>query len=233
MTRSLPAALLIDMDGTLADTEHWWLEGETAVLEPLGVPWSYAAAKQYIGASIDWSAEKIARDYNLDITGEELARRLVQSVHDVALREGPLWQPGAREMLSLARRLEIPTVLVTSSWEPLTDVVISRAPQGTLTTRITGENVERGKPAPDPYLAAAAAVGASPDECVAFEDSRYGLISATAARTRTVAVPFVAPIPRHPSLTVIESLEEVDEAFLRRMMTLPLPAVLDETVPVS
>ena len=83
-------------------------------------------------------------------------------------------------------------------------------PEGHLTAVVTGDEVVRGKPHPEPYLVAAALVGADPRRCVAIEDSRTGLASAEAAGCVSLAVPHVQAIPPAPGRTVAESLEGID-----------------------
>ena len=80
--------------------------------------------------------------------------------------------------------------------------VIQAAPDGVFAGSITGDEVERGKPAPDPYLAAAELVGVDPVACVAIEDSPTGVASALAAGCRTVAVPHMVAVEPRSGLTI-------------------------------
>ena len=66
--------------------------------------------------------------------------------------------------------------------------------------------MQAGKPAPDPYLAAAALLGVDPADCMAIEDSPTGVGSALAAGCRTVAVPHVVDVEPQPGLTVVPTL---------------------------
>ena len=91
------------------------------------------------------------------------------------------------------------------------------APQGSFATSITGDEVANGKPHPEPYLAAAAALGVDPRACVAIEDSPTGVASALAAGCATLGVPHVVPVAAAPGLTLVDSLAGVDLAALRRL----------------
>jgi beta-phosphoglucomutase-like phosphatase (HAD superfamily) len=84
---------------------------------------------------------------------------------------------------------------------------------------VAGDEVTRTKPHPDPYLLAAAGLGADPARCAVVEDTATGVAAAEAAGCRVVAVPSVAPIQPAPRRTVVSSLEEVDLPFLRGLMT--------------
>ncbi|NEE55412.1 HAD-IA family hydrolase, partial [Streptomyces sp. SID8455] len=77
----------------------------------------------------------------------------------------------------------------------------------------------RTKPHPEPYLTAAAGFGADPWRCAVIEDTATGVAAAEAAGCRVVAVPSVAPIAPASGRVVVGSLEEVDLAFLRKLIT--------------
>jgi beta-phosphoglucomutase-like phosphatase (HAD superfamily) len=83
---------------------------------------------------------------------------------------------------------------------------------------VTGDEVERGKPHPEPYIAAAAALGVDPRHCVAIEDSPTGAASALAAGCATLGVPHVVPLDTAVGLTVVDSLVGVDVNVLRRLI---------------
>jgi beta-phosphoglucomutase-like phosphatase (HAD superfamily) len=83
---------------------------------------------------------------------------------------------------------------------------------------ISADDVQYSKPAADPYLAAARALGVAPSTCVAIEDTQTGVTSAEAAGCHVVVVPSLAPIPPAPGRTVVDSLKQVDIALLRKLV---------------
>jgi beta-phosphoglucomutase-like phosphatase (HAD superfamily) len=95
--------------------------------------------------------------------------------------------------------------------------VIASAPAGSFVASITGDEVRVGKPDPEPYLAAAAALGLHPAACVAIEDSPTGVASALAAGCATLGVPHVVPIAAAPGLTLVDSLVGVSVDDLGRL----------------
>ena len=103
------------------------------------------------------------------------------------------------------------------SWRRLADAVIASAPPGSFVASITGDEVSNGKPHPEPYLAAAAALGVAPADCVAIEDSPTGVASALGAGCATLGVPHVVPVAAAPGLTLVDSLVGVGVADLRRL----------------
>jgi beta-phosphoglucomutase-like phosphatase (HAD superfamily) len=83
---------------------------------------------------------------------------------------------------------------------------------------VCGEDVRRAKPDPEPYLLAAARLGAPPAGCVVLEDSPTGVASARAAGCPVIAVPSV-PVPPTPGLVTVKSLEEVSIDLLEGAVT--------------
>jgi beta-phosphoglucomutase-like phosphatase (HAD superfamily) len=72
---------------------------------------------------------------------------------------------------------------------------------------VAGDDVVHGKPHAEPYLKAAQLLGVRPEECVAFEDSISGILSAEAAGTKAVGIPNVMLIPAREDRILWETLE--------------------------
>ncbi len=95
--------------------------------------------------------------------------------------------------------------------------MVDRAPAGAFRAVVTGDEVSRGKPDPEPYLTAAERLGVEPAACVAIEDSPTGIASARAAGVPTLGVEAVVPVPRQDGLSRAASLTDVDPATLGRI----------------
>ena len=123
------------------------------------------------------------------------------------------WIPGAREaVLRIAARW--PLGLATSSNREIIDLVLEVGDLGReFQATVSSEEVAAGKPAPDVYLEATRRLGTSPDRAAAIEDSTNGLLSASAAGMRVIAVPNAAfpPAPRGLAVAdaVLDSIEEL------------------------
>ena len=130
---------------------------------------------------ITWEPERII---------EELLVRVTAQV-----REHISWRPGARELLAALVEAGVPNALVTVSWRSLAVAVVDALPEGTFAALVTGDEVEHGKPHPEPYHAAARLLGVEARDCIAIEDSPTGVRSAVAAGVPTIAVPHVVPVP--------------------------------------
>ncbi|MFT0848659.1 HAD family phosphatase [Actinomycetaceae bacterium L2_0104] len=219
----LPHGLLFDLDGTLLDSEWYWREAESALFTKHGLVYTDEFAEAAIGIPIPLWVSRVRDEFDLDADPIAMEQDLVDLMVEVTASRPTLWRPGAYELLERAVFLGIPTALVTASPKVIADVVTTKAPAGTLEICVAGDMVPAGKPAPDPYLMAASGIGVNPNDCVAFEDSPFGIRAAMAARTHAVAVPFMVEIPPFEGIHRITSLEEVDDAFLRHLMTMPLP----------
>lgn len=209
-------AVLWDMDGTLVDTEPYWINAEHEIVEAHGGTWSDEFAHELVGKDLMVSAQFI-RD-NSPITWEperiieELLIRVIAQV-----REHVPWRPGARELLESLREQGVPRALVTMSWRSFAEAVLDALPDGSFAVVVTGDEVERGKPHPEPYLRAADLLGVSPSDCVALEDSPTGVASAVAAGVPTVAIPHVVAVPEQPGAVHVPSLAGIGVAELAEL----------------
>jgi HAD superfamily hydrolase (TIGR01509 family) len=213
-TDRLPAAVLWDMDGTLVDTEPYWINAEHAIVEEAGGTWSDEYAHQLVGNDLMVSAQFIRDNSPVELDPVEIIEELLRRVVAQVAEHVP-WRPGALDLLTALRDAGVPSALVTMSWRSLADAVLAALPDDTFTAVITGDEVEHGKPHPEPYLAAARALGVEVRDCVAIEDSPTGVRSAVAAGVPTIAVPHVVPVPVTVGAVQLPSLRGVTPADLR------------------
>nr|WP_255465693.1 HAD family phosphatase [Cellulomonas sp. APG4] len=205
-----------DMDGTLVDTEPCWMAAETAIVTEFGGRWTHEDALQMIGLPL-MTAARILAEHGVPLPHEEIARRLVDSVVTAVARE-LVWQPGARELLEQLRDAGVPCALVTMSYRVLAEAVVAQAPDGVFQVMVTGDEVERGKPHPEPYLRAAELLGVRAEDCVAVEDSPPGISSALAAGVHTLGVQHIVPVEQRPGLSRVATLEGVTLADLEGLV---------------
>jgi HAD superfamily hydrolase (TIGR01509 family) len=216
VTGPLPAAVLWDMDGTLVDTEDYWMGAESALVAEHGGTWSEQQARALVGNPLPVSAETLRREGGVDLPVDVIVERMLSHVVAEVRRHLP-WRTGAQELLAALRADDVPCALVTMSYARLTEAVVSALPPGTFGAVVTGDQVRYGKPHPEPYLTAARLLGVAPEDCVAIEDSRTGAASAHAAGAAVVAVPQVVPIPPGPGVVVVDTLEGLSPAALARL----------------
>jgi HAD superfamily hydrolase (TIGR01509 family) len=202
-------AVLFDMDGTLVDTEPYWIAAEYALVESFGGTWNDAHAHALVGNALLVSAEYIREHGGVDLDPPVIVERLLDEVILAAVREMP-WQPGALELVQELRDHDVPCGMVTMSYERLARTLTDQLAAGTFTTVVTGDELRDGKPHPEAYLTAAARLGVDPAYCVAIEDSPTGIASAEAAGCIVVAVPHTVPIEPGPLRTVVRSLTDLN-----------------------
>ncbi|HRW17230.1 MAG TPA: HAD family phosphatase [Dermatophilaceae bacterium] len=210
---ALPAAVLFDMDGTVVDTEPYWIAAETDLVAAYGGTWTHDDGMLLVGRALLDSAAILIEHSPVTLTPEQVVDRLVAGV-GARLAEQVPWRPGALELLRELRALGVPTALVTMSYRSLTDLLEAALPEPLFDVVVTGDEVSRGKPDPEPYLRAAELLDADPAACVAIEDSETGVRSAVAAGCRTLAVPHVLPVSANAGAVHVPSLAGVAAADL-------------------
>lgn len=205
---TLPAAVLWDMDGTLIDTEPYWVEQEHLLVESHGGTWSHEHAMALVGNDLRVSAEYIIEHSTIEMSVDDVVEVLLEGVK-ARVREHVPWRPGALELLEALVAQGVPCALVTMSWRSLVDILVGSLPPKTFSAIITGDEVHHGKPDAEPYLRAARALDVALADCVAIEDSPPGVASAVAAGVPTIAVPHAVPVPQTPGAVQLPSLDRI------------------------
>jgi HAD superfamily hydrolase (TIGR01509 family) len=214
----VPAAVLWDMDGTLVDTEPYWIATEYAMAEKYGGTWSHEHAMNLVGNALLASGDYIRVHMGIDRTPQQIVDELLDGV--VAMVEDDVpWRPGGRELLTDLHAHGVPCALVTMSWQRFVDPILAQLPAGTFATVVTGDRVEFGKPHPEPYLTAAAELGLAAADCIAIEDSNTGAKSAVAAGCTVLCVPHHVPILEGEGRVFAETLQGLDTVGLARLVS--------------
>ncbi|MFB9583088.1 HAD family hydrolase [Streptomyces goshikiensis] len=211
-------AVLLDMDGTLVDTEGFWWEIEVDVFGELGHRLDEAWRDVVVGGPMTRSAAFLIESTGAAITLMELSVLLNERFEARIADQVPL-MPGAERLLAELARHNVPTALVSASHRRVIDRVLRALGPERFALSVAGDEVPRTKPHPDPYLIAARTLGAHPSRCAVIEDTATGVAAAEAAGCRVVAVPSVGVIAPAPGRTVVRSLEDVDLTFLRSLIT--------------
>ncbi|WP_336648146.1 HAD family hydrolase [Microbacterium sp. MMO-10] len=188
-----PRAVLWDMDGTLVDTEPYWMDAETDLIESFGGTWSHEQALQLVGNGLIDSAI-ILQGAGVKMGAQEIVDELTERVRVRLQQDGVPFRPGARELLRELRAAGVPTALVTMSLRRMAEDIVSLIGFDAFDVVVGGDDVERPKPFPDPYLQAADALGIDIADAVALEDSPTGLQSALSARAVAIGVPHIVEL---------------------------------------
>ncbi|MDQ2722437.1 MAG: HAD family phosphatase [Actinomycetota bacterium] len=203
-----PQAVLWDMDGTLLDSERVWDVSLHELARHLGGELSEDTRRQMVGSSLDTSMGLLFAE--LDLPPEAQAVR--RAGEWLLARTGELfdggltWRPGAQAALDLVAAQGLPMALVTNTGRVLTERALTTVGRDRFAATVCGDEVQRGKPAPDPYLRAAELLGVNPHQCLAIEDSPTGTASAEAAGCSVLVVPCEVDVPAGPARVFRDSL---------------------------
>ena len=215
MSATNPQAVLWDLDGTIIDSEPYWLLSEQRMVEEFGGTWSEADGMALVGSGLTFAATEMQR-HGVTLPVDVIVQRMVDEV-DAMIAEQIPWREGARELLDSIHAAGIPQVIVTMSYRSTAHFIANAV--GIFAAVVSGEDVTHPKPHPEPYLMGAAAVGADPRLCVALEDSIPGNASAVAAGVVTIAVPLHIAIPDSPEYTTWHTIVGRDVSDIREVFS--------------
>jgi HAD superfamily hydrolase (TIGR01509 family) len=210
------------MDGTIVDTEQYWIEAEYALVAAYGGTWSEQKSLQLVGQSLVYSAG-ILQETGVGLGTREIIDTL--TAHVVRrVRESVPWRPGARELLDELHAAGVRCALVTMSEAPLAREIVNSLPKPYFEFVVTGDTVAQGKPHPEAYLTAVELLQQQDPEldvlhCVALEDSAPGVAAAVASGVPTVAIPHIAPLPDDPRRATWDTLAGRTVADLQDVIT--------------
>jgi HAD superfamily hydrolase (TIGR01509 family) len=214
--QSFPDAVLWDMDGTLIDSEPYWLASESEFASSRNSTWGPEDGLGVIGMSLYESSKLLKERVGTDLEPQQIIDEITNGVLN-RLDESIPWRPGARELLMLLRDNSIKTALVTGSMHRMAQRVAEAVGFDAFDIIIGGDDVSKGKPHPESYLTAAALLEVDPTHCVAFEDSLIGITAAEAAGTKAVGVSHIVEIPAQPGRILWQTLEGVQIEDLRAL----------------
>jgi HAD superfamily hydrolase (TIGR01509 family) len=185
----VPEAVIFDMDGLIFDTERLYQEAIMAAADEVGQPMTPEIFRAMIGRPWLRTCEVLVEHYGAAFAVDEF--RAAWNRHFNVIVETRLsLKPGVIELLDHLDRLALPRAIATSSAHHTVRHHLAAHDLGERFHHVVAHgDYENGKPAPDPYLKAAAQLGIDPALCLALEDSHNGVRSAAAAGMMTVMVP--------------------------------------------
>ncbi|SEP81884.1 HAD-IA family hydrolase [Microlunatus flavus] len=192
-------AVLFDMDGTLVDS--------TAAVYRAWARWAveHGLSEDQMRGHDGIPAASIVAKFLPEAEREAGVLRINElELNDT---EGLLVLPGATE--ALAAVADAPNAIATSCTMPLAKARIASSGLVAPKVLVTADQVEHGKPAPDPYLLAAERLGVDPTRCLVVEDAPLGLQAAKAAGCATLAVVTTTAREKLQADAVVSDLSEV------------------------
>jgi HAD superfamily hydrolase (TIGR01509 family) len=214
----LPAAVLFDMDGLLVETEDLWYQAERVIMTEIGAEWGPEHQGALVGGPLEFAVAYMIEVSGQDHDHEVMLNRLMAEMEHVLRTEPVHWRPGAKQLVAALEECGVPMALVSASWRSLIsavhDSVLHELGHEVFVTTVAGDEVERTKPFPDPYLLAAERIGVDARHCVVLEDSHTGSQAGVASGALVVAVPSFVAIEPKDGLRVVSSLEELTPELL-------------------
>ena len=202
------SAILFDMDGTLIDSEPLWLKTEIEVMAEVGCHWDEQDQINCLGGPAERTERYMQeRSQNIKPYGyfinrlHEVMRTKINNELDLV--------PNALSLLKECKDAGIKTALVTASSRDLMTIVLKRFPPGTFDVVVSGDDVEKSKPDPAPYLLAAKQLSVDILKCLVLEDSLTGVQSGLSSGAKVIGIPHLVQMSEHPNLRVISSLDEI------------------------
>lgn len=227
--------ILFDMDGVLLDTERIYIEADRAAAAMQGKDYSHELYLLLAGANDLVVRQKIEERFGPGFSYAAFRAASNRRVEEIISAGGLKTKPGLRRLLKWLKARGMKAAVATSNNEAEARRLLGLAGiYEAFDAVISGDMIGPSKPAPDIFLAAAAALGLPPGQCVAVEDSHHGLRSAHAAGCVTVMVPDGLPPTEEiralcaavlPSLArlpaFIESLESEESAAAKYSPKIP------------
>jgi HAD superfamily hydrolase (TIGR01509 family) len=215
------SAVIFDLDGVLADSEPWWNQIDAKLLAEYGVKYCGEYHQNVLGVSYRLAVEFYKKAFGLSVPTEEMMRRRGEIATEFFANRVGLF-PHVKEVLEELRQMKLHLAVATSSVSASARLFLDRHQlAGFFEVIVTGEEVERGKPAPDIYLCAADKLGIPADACLVVEDALSGVAAAKAAKMRVAAIPdtrFVDPRDYEKEADyVLNSLKELP-ALVRKLV---------------
>ena len=212
----LPKAVIFDMDGVITDSEPIHDEALATILAAHGFSLTKEDKKSILGTTLDWTWRLLQGRLALPGPLEGWKERYSDLVCQL-LREKVEPTAGLYDLLAELDQREIRIALASSSPRIWVDIVLQRLNVShRFQLVVAGDEIERGKPAPDIYLKASHALRIQPTQCIVIEDSPAGLKAARSAGMNVVAVltPSTGGLDLSDAHQVIPSLQAFDFALL-------------------
>jgi len=211
-------AVVFDFDGVLADSEPVHLKAYQKIFEPHGIHIDQKTyCDRYLGYDDEGSIRQMVTDNSLLMGDEEIEVLLREKarIFEKMVASGDMLYRGAA---ACAKRLggQWPLGIASGALRHEIELMLRGAQLlDAFRFIVSAGDTDRTKPAPDPYLRAAELHGVPPAQCVAIEDSHWGLQSARDAGLRTIAISHTYPRDTLEADRVIDSLDELTVDLVR------------------
>jgi HAD superfamily hydrolase (TIGR01509 family) len=201
----VPAAVIFDMDGLMLDTERLAPRAWADAAQAVGVEFDMAILPSMVGRNFRDCEAIVVERHGRDYPTAELMRAWHRAYDAIVERDGIALKPGLLELLDWLEGESIPKAVATSTRRDRAQAKLDRTGlMSRFVALVGGDEILRGKPAPDIFLLAAERVGHAPAGCIVLEDSEPGVRAALAAGMTPIMIPDLHP--PSPALLSLEPL---------------------------
>ncbi len=209
-------AVLFDMDGTLINSEPYWLIAETELMSRYGHQWSDEDQAYCLGGPLPRVGAYMSK-----LSGEaedplyfetELVRLVAEQ-----FKSGLEFVPGARELVLDLYESQVPMALVSASPRLLVDSALELLSPGTFISSISNQDVKVSKPDPESYLLAADHLGVDIKQSIVLEDSKTGIDAGLASGAVVIGIPHLITYPPTQRLHLLPNLVGVTARDIREI----------------
>ena len=212
------AAVVFDMDGVLVDSEPVHYASTVRVMEgEFGIPFSETDDAAFLGSTDRHMWEVLKERHRLSLSVEELIARR-KEIYFELLGDSLPWRDGILRLIPDLYRAGYRLAVASSGLRTVIAHVIEEGDFGCfLEAVVSGEDVARPKPAPDIYLEASRQLMLDPAECVAIEDTEFGVRAAHDAGMKVYAFP--CPTTQGSDFTLADSVVQTVAEIRDRLLT--------------
>lgn len=194
-------AALFDLDGLIADTEEQHVISYHKMAKELGIKLNEEYIHSFIGVATKDNVNKIIKDFNINRNFKDVLNLRYKYYLEEIKNSDIRTMKGAEEVILFLRKLGLKTALVTSSikeqaievlkkiFNTYISIKYSKFNIELFDTMVFGDEVHNPKPNPEIYLMASNILKVKPKNCLVFEDSEAGTVSAKSAGMHVIAVP--------------------------------------------
>ena len=203
------SVIFFDMDGTLVDSEPLWLAAEVEIMAEVGCIWTAEDQLACLGGpraiTENMMQEKCGNIKPYGYFGDQL-----DNLMEIKLRNELQLMPTAIDLLNECKDYGIKIGLVTASGSRLMKAVLQRFEPDLFDVVVSGDDVSKSKPDPEPYLLAAKTLGVDITQSLIVEDSLTGVTSGIASGAKVIGIPHLVNLPQHKNLRIVSKLADLN-----------------------
>ncbi len=202
--------VVFDFDGTLVDSEKNYFISDRNFLKEFGIDFTLEMQKEVSGMGNLAFIRKLKIEYGIKGNEKELLKRKNEHYLKIAMHNTKVY-PEMKRFLDLLKQSGFKIAVASGSSPEILDILLEETDLSRYFDAVVSsesKNIKNGKPYPDVYLEASRLIGVEPEDCVAVEDSKYGVESAKNAGMKCIAVPYITEKPLHSSFYKADLLFE-------------------------